>query len=93
MKFEQSNLNTDTIKIGGEEKTFYHIQASFLSKEHANKLVKSGPITVYPPLGEDDEGIIYNIANAQPTKRKVRRHSPHSPQLMVGQTVCLRTNF
>ena len=76
MRFEQSSLNTDTIIVGGEEKTFFHVQASFLSKAHVNMLVKSGPITVHPPLGEDDDGVIYNIVNAQPLKRKVRRSPP-----------------
>ena len=81
LKFEQSTLNTDTIKIDGEEKTFFHIKASFTSKAHVDLLVNSGPITVHPPLGEDDDGIIYNIAKAQPSKRKVRAHTSPLPCL------------
>ena len=51
VEFEQSTLNTDTIKVvGGEEKTFFHIQSSFSSKAHVDLLVKSGPITVHPLL-------------------------------------------
>ena len=88
MRFEQSSLNTDTIKIGGEEKTYFHVQASFLSKAHVNMLVKSGPSTVHPPLGEDDDGVIYNIVNAQPLKRKVRRFPPFPAQDRTFVCLC-----
>ena len=87
-KFEQSTLNTDTIKIDGEEKTFFHIQASFTSKAHVDLLVNSGPITVHPPLGEDDDGIIYNIAKAQPLSSARCAHTPPS-QFMAGHIACL----